>query len=250
MRPSFCVLACFVASALAAPTWLDDIYDYSQEMASFLGEVSKEIEKVSLRASTCDTSKIALPAYASSFPSPSGLTPVYVAVGRGTQNYTCATSSSNSTPVAIGAVARLYNATCIAANYPTLLEQLPDLAYNIPLPGAEEDTLPPANLELLGHHYFQGTSTPIFNLDTTSEHQNGIAITKKQGAIDAPSYAVKGGTGAVQWLYLTTIDGTVGDYKSVYRVTTVSGAAPETCKNMQSTFTVQYAALYYFYGES
>ncbi|PYH42340.1 uncharacterized protein BP01DRAFT_359592 [Aspergillus saccharolyticus JOP 1030-1] len=250
MRPSLCFFACFAAGALAAPTWLDDIYDYSQEMASFLGEVSKEIEKVAISATTCDTSKISLPSYASSLPSPSGLTPVYVAVGRGTQNYTCATSSSNSTPVAIGAVARLYNATCIAANYPTLLQQLPDLAYQISLPSDEEDALPPANLDLLGHHYFQGTSTPVFNLDTTVEQQNGIAITQKQESIDAPSDAVKGSTGAVAWLYLTAIDGTVGDYKSVYRVTTVSGAAPDTCKGMQSTFTVQYAALYYFYGES
>ena len=88
------------------------------------------------------------------------------------------------------------------------------------------------------------------NLDTPATQQNGIAITKKQSSVDAPSDAVKGSTGAVPWLYLTSIDGTVGDYKSVYRVTTVSGAAPDTCKNMQSTFTVQYAALYYFYGES
>ncbi|PWY65739.1 hypothetical protein BO70DRAFT_366681 [Aspergillus heteromorphus CBS 117.55] len=228
MRASLFLLSCLTASSLAAPTLLD--------------------EGLFKNSNSCDTSKIALPSYASSLPSPSGMSAIYVAVGRGTQNYTCATSSSNSTPVAIGAVARLYDATCLAANYPDLLETLPGIVYQNALPSSEETPLPPANLNLLGHHFFRDTTTPVFNLDTTSSEQHGIAITKKLDAIDAPSSAIKGQNGAVQWLYLHAINGTVGEYEGVYRVSTVAGSAPDTCEGMHSNFTVQYSALYYFYG--
>ena len=273
MRASIFLLGCFTASSVAAPTLLDDVYDYSTDLATYLGKVSTYIEEAGdllTKSNSCDKWKISLPSYASSLPSPSGLDPIYVAVGRGTQvskpvsvtqpcrgnplkltnpqNYTCATSTSSSTPQAIGAVARLYDATCIAANYPDILELLPGIVYKEQLPSNEEEPLPPANLELLGHHFFRDTTTPVFNLDTTSSRQYGIAISKKQSAIDAPSTAIQGTNGAVQWLYLTTIDGTVGDYKAVYRVDTVAGAAPTTCQGMQSVFTVQYAANYYFYG--
>ncbi|PWY88607.1 hypothetical protein BO94DRAFT_534496 [Aspergillus sclerotioniger CBS 115572] len=251
MRASLFLLGCLTASSVAAPTLMDDVYDYSTDLATFLGKVSTYIEDAEdlfTNANSCDTSKISLPSYASSLPSPSGLDPIYVAVGRGTQNYTCATSTSDSTPQAIGAVARLYNATCIAANYPDILELLPGIVYKEQLPSNEEDPLPPANLQLLGHHFFRDTTTPVFNLDTTPSRQYGIAISKKQSALDAPSTAIQGTNGAVQWLYLTTIDGTVGDYKAVYRVDTVAGAAPKTCQGMQSVFTVQYSANYYFYG--
>lgn len=74
-------------------------------------------------------------------------------------------------------------------------------------------------------------------------------MTKKGGAIDAPSTAPAGKYGAVPWLYLTSTDGTVGNYKSVYRVDTAAGSAPATCKDMPPTFEIQYAANYYFFGE-
>jgi hypothetical protein len=100
----------------------------------------------------------------------------------------------------------------------------------------------------MGHHFFLET-TPEFNLNLTPEKQNGIVMTKKGGAIDAPSGAASGKYGAVPWLYLPTTDGTVGNYKSVYRVNTASGSPPKTCKDMPPAFEIQYAANYYFYGE-
>lgn len=112
-------------------------------------------------------------------------------------------------------------------------------------------TLPPANAELLGHHYFEDTTTPVFNLDTTAEDQFGIAISKKNASMDAPAGSVSGqnnsGNGAVPWLFLTTIDGTVGNFTEVYRVNTNGGAAPTTCEGQAATFEVQYSAQYYFY---
>lgn len=144
-------------------------------------------------------------------------------------------------------MANLYNATCIAANFPDLVDLLPSIAYKMQLPTDEYAPLPPANLNLLGHHFFAGP-TPVFNLDTVPSRQYGVAMTKKEADMDAPSNALKGGNGAVGWLYLTTVNGTVGRYKSVYRVDTAAGKPPKTCKDMPEAFTVQYAANYYFYG--
>lgn len=99
----------------------------------------------------------------------------------------------------------------------------------------------------MGHHFFTG-SVPEFNLDLTATKQFGLAMTKKVGQINAPKTAVTGEYGAVAWLYLSTIDGTVGKYKGVYRVDTASGSPPETCNGMPSSFEIQYSANYYFFG--
>ena len=89
MRANLFLLGCLTAGSMAAPTLLNDIYDYSSDLATYLGKVSKYIESTGEEliksANSCDTSKISLPSYASSLPSPSGMSPIYVAVGRGTQ---------------------------------------------------------------------------------------------------------------------------------------------------------------------
>ncbi|KAJ5819513.1 hypothetical protein N7474_005104 [Penicillium riverlandense] len=248
------LLVCFAAVSLAQPTrFFDDIYNYSENLAEFYSKVSEHINNAkhqSKPSMACNPSTITLPSFASGLPSPTGLSPMYVALGRGTQNYTCADSTENSIPVAIGALANLYNATCIASNFPDLMEMLPNIAYNIPLPDFEYTALPPANIDLMGHHFFYDSTTPEFNLDTTTSKQYGVAMTKKQSSINAPSDAFKGDYGAVAWLYLTTTTGTVGNYKSVYRVNTAGGNPPTTCKGMPSVFTMQYSANYYFFGSS
>ncbi|RHZ61017.1 hypothetical protein CDV55_102352 [Aspergillus turcosus] len=251
MRTFIVLSAWLMATAFAAPFFFDNIYDYSDELAEFYSKVSEYIgdaKDVHTATRTCDPSKIALPAFASGLPSPGNQKPLYVAVGHGTQNYSCATSTAESQPVAIGAVASLYNATCIAANYPGMLDMLPNIAYKLQLPSNSWATLPYANLNLLGHHFFEG-STPVFNLDTTSQRQYGIAFTTKKAQLSAPSSAIQGANGAVAWLYLTTITGTVGDYESVYRVDTAAGSPPKTCENQPSVITVPYAANYYFFGK-
>ena len=50
--------------------------------------------------------------------------------------------------------------------------------------------------------------------------------------------------GSVLWLKL---DGTDGDYKSVYRLNTAGGVAPKTCDGITGDFTVPYAAEYWFW---
>lgn len=149
----------------------------------------------------------------------------------------------------MGAVATLFDATCLAADNSDKMAQLPNTALQITQNSDIESELSNAKVDLLGHHFFQQT-TPVFNLDTTAQRQKGIAFTKVQKKIDAPTTADKGDNGAVEWLYLSTIDGTVGNYKSVYRVNTAGGAAPKTCENASSEIIVQYAANYYFFEDS
>lgn len=149
----------------------------------------------------------------------------------------------------MGAVASLFDVTCLAADDTDKLAKLPEIALKLTKNSDIEAAVSHAKMDLLGHHFFQ-ESIPVFNLDTTEDHQKGIAFTKVQKKVDAPSGSEQGDNGAVEWLYLSTIDGTEGNFKSVYRVNTAGGAPPETCENAPSEITVQYAANYYFFEDS
>jgi hypothetical protein len=172
------------------------------------------------------------------------------------QNYTCAVSSPQYTPVAIGAVASLYNASCIAANYPDILSALPSLALQYPLPPSPSSTLTPANIDLSGHHYFITDTTPVFNLNASTDpaQQLGLVVSSKAAMSNAPANAIKGqngvGNGAVAWLYLNTTSATQGDVRAVYRVNTAGGNPPKTCEGSDAVFSVQYAAEYWFYSKN
>ena len=177
-------------------------------------------------------------------PPPSkGLSLTAVLVGRGTQNYTCTSSNSSAAPVAEGALASLFNASCIAAMYPNLLSIIPDLAllYTTPPPSSQ---LQPPGLDYYGEHYFRNATTPAFNLDTPKS-QNGLTFAAKNASSPAPADAPKGpggvGDGAVPWLRLTSISGSTGP-REIYRLNTAGGNPPATCQGMDSTFVVQYSA--------
>jgi hypothetical protein len=194
-----------------------------------------------------------------------------IAIGHGIQNYSCAEATGNAS--ATGALAVLYDATSL---YPgtartgirqQVWDVLPsDLLWNEPLPlnklagskyGADgANPFPtPADLRLqglptikfLGHHYFDASNVPTFDLSTVGLK----AMVKKVNSIDAPSHADKGiiGSGAVQWLLL----GDVGDGHSqglsiVYRVVTAGGAAQACLVTGAGAQSVPYTAFYWFYG--
>lgn len=165
----------------------------------------------------------------------------HVAIGRGTQNYTCGTDAT-AAPTAVGAVATLFNASCVAGSYPDLLAMMPNVALNFNLSGK---TLAPSDLAISGHHYFTTTTTPTFNMDTTNE-QIGFASCAKNNSSPAPAGSSVGqngvGNGAVAWLKLLTKTGTTGGLTEVYRVNTAGGSPPTTCAGMPSAFEVQYSA--------
>lgn len=83
---SILFLSCLAAASTAAPIF-EDFYDFSNDMAELLGRVSKRISSAADifdPSFSCDASSIALPPFASELPTPKG-TPLYVALGRGTQ---------------------------------------------------------------------------------------------------------------------------------------------------------------------
>lgn len=190
------------------------------------------------------TKKLSLTRTASPTPLPPpspGLVLKLVAIGRGTQNYTCDADNATAVPAAIGAKATLYNASCIAALYPDVLDALPEVALQFNITDAPE--LAPSNLLVSGVHYFVTTTTPFFDLDTANG-QLGEAQCKKNASLSAPPDAPKGreGEAAVTWLKLTTKPGATGGLQEVFRLQTAGGSAPATCAGMPASFEVQYAA--------
>ncbi|OCK75478.1 hypothetical protein K432DRAFT_465956, partial [Lepidopterella palustris CBS 459.81] len=169
-----------------------------------------------------------------------GLTLYHVAIGRGTQNYTCKTSLETDTPTAIGAKATLFNATCASVRSPGILASTPNLALAYPIPTSDT-----ADVLLSGHHFFLNNTTPFFTLDT-DVHTWGSVATKKVSSSLAPSDAPAGdnGMGSVAWLKLS---GFSGDFKEVYRLNTAGGNPPKNCSGIQGTFEVNYAAVYYLW---
>ncbi|CAK7264072.1 hypothetical protein SEPCBS57363_000885 [Sporothrix epigloea] len=201
------------------------------------------------------------PAALPSLPPPSpGLFLKHVAIGRGTQNYTCDADNATAVPIAAGALATLFNASCIAATYPDVLNLLPRVVLPFNLTNnditADETRLFPTNLKLSGHHYFETATTPFFNLDTFTAHMGRLPCAKNNTQ-KAPSATAIGsetdnrgqqGEPAVPWLKLVAKAGATGGLQEAYRLQTMGGSAPSTCAGMPAAFTVQYAAQYWFYA--
>ncbi len=151
-------------------------------------------------------------------------------------------------PVSVGALATLFNASCVASTYPDLLAMLPGVALRFNLTESESPASPrmaPSNLAVSGRHFFLNATTPFFNLDTAAD-QLGTVPCAKNNTVPAPANAPKGQTGdiAVPWLKLVARNGATGDLQEVYRVATAGGSAPLTCAGMPASFEVQYSAQY------
>jgi Protein of unknown function (DUF3455) len=102
-----------------------------------------------------------------------------------------------------------------------------------------------------GIHYFATTTTPTFNLDVNPVQELGIVAGAKNANSTAPATSitrVDGGEGNVVWLKIVATNATVGSLRNVYRLNTAGGAPPGTCLGMPPTFSVQYAAEYWFWG--
>ena len=253
MRHSFILLSLltsFTSSAVISPRherWPAPIIEYYAAVSHRISSIRSEKGQI---PPSCNLSDARLPPSALP-PHSSNLTVYHVAIGRGTQNYTC--TSDTAMPVAAGALATLFNASCIAADYPEILATLPNATLQVELP-AQGASLFPSNSLTSGHHYFSDATTPTFNLDTQIKDY-GITFSKKNSSTPAPVGAAAGPVGvspvygAVPWLKLTAKEmGTVGTVKEVYRVNTAGGNPPPTCSGKGSQFEVQYAAEYWFFS--
>ena len=179
---------------------------------------------------------------------PESLTLRAIALGRGTQNYTCATSDASSVPFPIGAVATLFDASPLLPflapiDGQEILDLLPEYLLTLPIDALQHSFLP-----VLGQHFFTAPTAPVFNL---LPGKIGWLAGAKAGDIIAPPGSTPGpngvGNGAVDWLMLTAKPGS-SDIQQAYRVFTAGGKAPATCAGQRSAIEVQYAAQYWFYG--
>ncbi|KAL7272353.1 hypothetical protein RUND412_004844 [Rhizina undulata] len=255
------ILVGFLASSAAvsalptaSPSPSPALSEPATELAGWLAARRSEGSKVT----RCDVSRVTLPTNsATSLTAPDSSVKLRnVALGRGTQNYTCA--SDDSTPVAAGAAATLYDASCLAANNPTLLHLLPNALLAL-TPKIASYLYTSLNLSplVLGHHYFApDASTPVFDIsDPGSKRFVGTKL-ESAAAPDGASKGVVGQDyGAVDWLRLgknydvkTYSTGEVAWGKYVYRVVTAGGKAPTTCEGREKEFEIQYAAEYWFYN--
>jgi hypothetical protein len=147
-------------------------------------------------------------------------------------------------PVALGAVATLFDATALAYANEALLHTLPAIAVYRPMPPGYLD-ITGNRFDVLGHHFFDSAGTPTFDLTAV----NKIGYMAKIVAVSAPATANKGpaGTGAVPWLYLDKKLGyTSVGISQVYRVETAGGIQQVNC-TVAGVMSIQYAAEYWFY---
>ncbi|CAE6531193.1 unnamed protein product [Rhizoctonia solani] len=202
---------------------------FSTAIAFFASAIVASAEKTS----GCDVSaaKIVLPPGLSI---PRGVKPLYITVGIGTQNYTC---SSSGTYNAAGAVANLVDMSCAYTANPNLFNNAESWAYA--LFSNWQYPLKPY-IDIIGKHYFiteNGSGAPKFDF---AQSGKGYVVTKKIGGVPSPD-----GSENVDWLELQNTSGNLAKY--VFRVNTIRGQPPASCRAGQ-TLTVKYTAKYWFFG--
>jgi hypothetical protein len=215
------------------------------------------------RTCSLDKAKLNLPANQTLLIAPDQ-TPSFVSFAIGVQNYTCADTGKYTS---IGAVAELYDASCLVGT--PLFDNVQDIAFRIwnSLPKAVTaqevitagsklgGQLSSAGLSsvILGQHYFvanpSGTGAAVPKWDFTSSgkttgNTDAYVIGSKTGNIASP----KGSTENVDWLSLKAVQGKLAT--QIFRTDTVSGQPPASCTPGSPNISVKYASKYWFYGSS
>lgn len=184
---------------------------------------------------------------------PSG-TLVYVALGLGTQNYTC---GPTGTFTSAGAVAKLFDISCLAKTGP-IFASIQDVAFDAAstAKGAalvgKIASLIKSKPITLGDHYFIPNPAPNatglspefdFRAGVKKGDPTGFAVVKKIASSPSPA-----GAANVDFLALQNIGGTIGGSlaNNVMRLDTKGGQPPASC-TPNSTIAVPYAAKYWFY---
>lgn len=183
---------------------------------------------------------LSLPANQTTLAVPDGTKPIAIALGIGTQNYTC-TAAGNYTSA--GAVASLFDISCL---YKTpLFSRIQDDVMRLPATTRDNlvKSMSKSPLYVAAHYFVPNPVTNVGISPKFAQAANGGAIFTtlgKKGGIKSPS-----GAQNVDWLQLSSIQ---GDWAStVFRVDTVQGQSPATCSKAGDTVQVPYAAKYWFY---
>lgn len=213
-------------------------------LVALTGFISAAYSLPSTERSTDSAKVLDLKAVSPGLPQPTS-SPSIIALGVGTQNYTC--NSTTGTYSSNVAVADLYDVTNV------IKSNTKDSLCKLYLKSSTDcsNDKNPMQLNLIGNHYFDASSKPNFDF---SRSDKGRLQAKKGAGVPAPKSASKGvkpyENGAVDWLYL--LDNGAGvseELLSVYRVQTAGGKPPQTCNGGEQV-QVPYAAEYWFYTQT
>jgi len=199
----------------------------------------------------CPANEINLSPLPSPLIAPIGTKPSFVSIGIGTQNYTCANTSTYTN---VGALAELFDISCLY-NTP-LFDAMPDIA--IAAWKATPASITAANLissyqtfknsDVLGQHYFvpnpEGAGlSPKWDFTSSAFNHNhqAFVVAAKVSQAAAPT-----GPQDIPWVSLKRVTGKLA--KQVYRTDTRLGQPPATCTYGSPEIEVKYAAMYWFYG--
>ncbi|KAJ7805784.1 hypothetical protein B0H14DRAFT_3770435 [Mycena olivaceomarginata] len=174
---------------------------------------------------SCDTSKAVmdLPSGKTALVNPA-VPPTYVTLGIGVQNYTC---SDTSTYTSVGAVASLFDITCLMNNFNFASIQTRAFAF-----WNESSQVTPTNVAndvgaplMLGQHYFimnpSGAGlSPKWDFTSSTGDASAFVVAAKVGDVPAPSDSNTN----VDWLSLNRVDGDLAT--QIFRVDTVGGQPP------------------------
>ena len=166
-------------------------------LASTFSEITTELQHITL--GNCSLKDVELPINDTkvNLPEPSPhLDLKYVVIGRGTQNYSCNFGESvhhpkkSSTPKATGAVATLFDASCIASQSSSLLHEFPAIMGHTTLGSlaflAETLALSTKTSNLIiGEHYFNAAGDPFFDLRLSGS--DTWIVSKKDASVNAPT---------------------------------------------------------------
>jgi hypothetical protein len=190
---------------------------------------------------------------------PNSSHPTAVGVAFGVQNYTC---STNNNFTSTGAVAQLYDISCLSQSSPDLFNTIQEPLYDAWVNLTSEITVQeitaiiPALLSpdvILSDHYFVANPSgsglsPVWDFRATQRfhgNQNAFILGASTGSVAAPVDPAHN----VNWLRLRKVSGDIAD--EVYRTDTIGGQPPTSCTHGQTQdISVKYVSQYWFFGGS
>ncbi|KAF9234248.1 hypothetical protein BU15DRAFT_65857 [Melanogaster broomeanus] len=182
--------------------------------------------------------------------------PNYIALGVGVQNYTC--NATSSTYTAVGAVAELFDTSCIYNT--STFDTLPGIAYaawNTTSPNVSiQEVIATFELEpsplVLGQHYYVEDPSSSSGLspkwDFTSAlrtYGNPAAYVTGTKIGDIPSADTAHN---IDSLMIKGIQGQLAS--EIFRVQTHGGQPPVQCQTAGTNISVKYTAQYWFFGSN
>lgn len=224
------------------------------------GFFTSSVPGSSFKPGVCDLSKTTIPLSPAQQTTLGSPTTPLAAVGLafGVQNYTC---STNNVFVATGAVAELFDTSCLASTNSPLASTIQNDLFNFwnsSSAGSATvqqliEALPyivPANM-ILAQHYFiknsAGGISPTWDFRATPKFkgvENAVFVGK--ALANTPDVNP---TKNVPWLHLGKVSGDISD--EIYRILTVGGVAPSSCvSGTTKDISVKYTSQYWFYGGS